>query len=195
MQEDPNMRRNVMKDAQGAAFFTILAVHCLAVPHELLHKIPGTLGRSYLGIAAFFGVFFSMPLLMELGYGASEHRFDPVFWIAWRLQFGLLLVHGLAARINPQPRHSRYIGRSWLSLLLPRAGVQTLAVLEVLITFGLMQLIAPYSEPLAVFLLLASAANVVHVSLLRTRDHRKAQATYDALVEGRQFTEDMQRFG
>jgi hypothetical protein len=159
---------------------------CFAFPHELLMRIPSTVGPDYPGLWVRLGGLCALPLYFCFSppsYGASW----LVLW--WYLLIVLVVIRMIARFWYPYD-HSYYIGDSWAWRIQPslRANRRRLLpelALAICLAFGLMFL----CDTLAKFVLVSALCSSINLILIHERDRRMLQELRNQHAEAERFYE------
>lgn len=188
----------------GVQYKDVLFVHrtCLdllmaaAYPNWLVAKVPFTAGKKHWGGWGFTVVAFGFPIYVSICGAESPvplSKIDPWIEPAWLLMVALYACHWLATKLNWLPRHSRYIGKSYIQLLFPRTGLLVTSVFDLAVGYGLSLLIEPYSKTVAGFLLFSAFCGLITSALFVFRERRIIEETNDQVFEGLLQAERMKR--
>ncbi|MEW4571311.1 hypothetical protein AB1L88_25845 [Tautonia sp. JC769] len=177
--------------------FFLMVLTALSYPVQVLLRVPLVEGKKHFGAVGLIGTLFGFPLFVEISGLDSPvplSHIDPWIGPAWMLMGIAYPLRWFLTKVNRSIRHTRFIGKSWVQIVIPRIGPLGGALFDLGLAYGLMVLIEPYSRIVGEFLLLSACCNAFSIAMLVARDRRRWDIASDAMIEGMAFNERMQRY-
>ena len=178
------------EEMKKTAGFLVFATACIAGVHALFWRWPGTMGKRYPGLAGFLGVIFYTPLMASVA--PMEGEGVRYIWWYWNTSWILFLFHAvMSSKWNAPARnaHTGYIGDSLIEKLFPSLKRDTAMFGEIIGSVIIGAMLIETCVTVAVAVIVASIVNLIHYSLVETRQNRSVDRAINSRWEAQDFAQ------